>query len=74
MSVKLSRPKEILEFCMKPLAAHMETKEYKEVLARLEHVIKTYQSEILKDKKPVAIDFSQMRTLVINEDAHGDGH
>jgi hypothetical protein len=72
MSDKLSRPKEILEFCLKPLAGHNTTQEYKDAYARLEHVIKTYQSEILKDKKPVAIDFSQMRTLVINEDAHGD--
>ncbi len=74
MSDKISRPKEILDFCLKPLAAHSASAEYKEAYARLEHVIKTYQSEILKEKKPVAIDFSQMRTLVINEDAHGDGH
>ncbi len=74
MNDKLSRPKEILEFCLKPLAQHSLTQEYKDAYARLEHVIKTYQSEILKDKKPVTVDFSQMRTLVINEDAHGDGH
>ena len=71
MNDKLSRPKEILEFCLKPLSQYSATQEYKDTYARLEHVIKTYQSEILKDKKPVAIDFSSMRTLVINEDAHG---
>ncbi len=74
MGDKLSRAKEIIDFCLKPLAAQNGTDEYKQTYQRLEHVIKTYQAEILKEKRPVAIDFSQMRTNVINEDAHGDGH
>ncbi|MBY0611703.1 MAG: hypothetical protein K2P80_05925 [Beijerinckiaceae bacterium] len=71
MSDKFDRPKEIIEFCLKPSGLAPTSKEYREVYARLEHVIKTYQSEILKEKKPVAIDFSQMKTITINEDAHG---
>ncbi len=72
MNDKFSRSKEILEFCLRPLISHSHTQEYKDSYARLEHVIKTYQSEIVKNKNPIIIDFSQMRTLVINEDAHGD--
>ena len=72
MSDKFDRPREIIEFCLKPSGLASTSKEYREVYARLEHVIKTYQSEILKEKKPVAIDFSQMKTITINEDAHGN--
>ena len=72
MSDKFDRPKEIIEFCLKPSGLSPTSKEYREVFQRLEHVIKTYQTEILKEKKPVAIDFSQMKTIMINEGAHGD--
>ena len=71
MTDKFDRPKEIIEFCLKPSGLAASSTEYKEVYRRLEHVIKTYQAEILKQKKPVAIDFSQMKTITINEDAHG---
>lgn len=71
MSETFDRPKEIIEFCLKPLGLAPSSAEYKEVFRRMEHVIKTYQAEILKEKKPVAIDFSQMKTITINEDAHG---
>ena len=71
MSDKIDRPKEIIEYCLKPLGLDKESDAYRDVFHRLEHVIKTYQREILREKKPIAIDFSQMRTITINEDAHG---
>jgi hypothetical protein len=69
---KLDRPREIIEYCLKPLALTTTTDEYKEVYRRLEHVIKTLQVMVAREKKPVAIDFSNMRTININEAAHGD--
>lgn len=67
---KLDRPREIIEYCLKPLALSTTTDEYKEVYRRLEHVIKTLQLMVAKEKR--AIDFSNMRTININEAAHGD--
>ncbi len=69
---KLDRPREIIEFCLKPLALSKTTEEYKEAYRRLEHVIKTYQVMAIRQQAPVAIDFSNMRTITINEAAHGD--
>jgi hypothetical protein len=69
---KLDRPREIIEYCLKPLALSNTTEEYKEVYRRLEHVIKTLQVMAAREKRPVAIDFSNMRTININEAAHGD--
>src|ERR1700730_2192280 len=69
---KLDRPREIIEYCLKPLALSTSTGEYKEVYRRLEHVIKTLQVMAAREKRPVAIDFSNMRTININEVAHGD--
>ena len=69
---KLDRPREIIEYCLKPLVLSTATEEYKEAYRRLEHVIKTLQVVAARDKKPVAIDFSNMRTININEVAHGD--
>ncbi len=69
---KLDRPREIIEYCLKPLALPTTTEEYKEVYRRLEHVIKTLQLMAAKEKRPVAIDFSNMKTININEAAHGD--
>jgi hypothetical protein len=68
---KLERPREIIEFCLKPLNLPNTSEEYKEVYRRLEHVIKTFQLAAQK-AEPVAIDFSDMRTITINEAAHGD--
>lgn len=68
---KMTRPKEIIDFCLKPLNLDVKSTGYELAYARLEHVIKTYQKEILREKKPVTVDFSQMRTITINEDAHG---
>lgn len=71
MSQTMDRPKEIIEFCLKPLGLQKDDPAYEEVYRRLEHVIRTYQGQLAKAKAPVAVDFSQMRTLTINEDAHG---
>ncbi|QBR72550.1 hypothetical protein CU048_00855 [Beijerinckiaceae bacterium] len=69
---KLDRPREIIEYCLMPLGLSTTTDEYKEVYRRLEHVIKTLQIMAARENKPVAIDFSNMRTININEVAHGD--
>jgi hypothetical protein len=72
MSQTLNRPREIIEFCLKPLDLPKGDAKYQEVYRRLEHVIRTYQSEMAKAQKPVAVDFSKMPTITINEAAHGD--
>ncbi len=71
MTQKFDRPKEIIEFCLKPLNMAKDDAVYQDVFRRLEHVIKTYQMQMVKAQQPVAVDFSQMRTITINEDAHG---
>jgi hypothetical protein len=69
---KLDRPREIIEYCLKPLALSTTTDEYKETYRRLEHVIKTLQVMAARNNKPVAVDFSNMKTITIDEAAHGD--
>jgi hypothetical protein len=69
---KLERPREIIEYCLTPLALSTATAEYKEVYRRLEHVIRTLQVMAAGNNKPVAVDFSKMKTININEAAHGD--
>ena len=69
---KLERPREIIEYCLSPLSLPATTDEYREVYRRLEHVIKTLQVMAARNNKPVAVDFSQMKTININEAAHGD--
>lgn len=69
---KLDRPREIIEFCLQPLALASTTEEYKEAYRRLEHVIKTFQLMAIREKMPTEVDFSNMRTITINEAAHGD--
>ncbi|HET6375511.1 MAG TPA: hypothetical protein VFF88_05630 [Methylocella sp.] len=69
---KLDRPREIIEYCLKPLGLDASASEYKEAYRRLEHVIKTLQVMAARNNKPVAIDFSNMKTININEAAHGD--
>ena len=68
----LNRPKQIIEYCLEPLGLDKKSEAYKEAFHRLDHVIRTYQSELLKASMPVAVDFSQMKTITINESAHGD--
>ncbi len=43
----------------------------KEAYRRLEHAIKTLQTAALKANVPVSVDFSEMRTITLNEEAHG---
>jgi len=69
---KIDRPREIIEYCLKPLDLPTTTDEYKEAFRRLEHVIKTFQLAAIKAQMPTAIDFSNMKTITINERAHGD--
>jgi hypothetical protein len=72
MSTKLNRPREIIEFCLKPLGISEKTDAYKETYRRLEHVIKTFQLAAVREKQPVSVDFSHMKTITIDERAHGD--
>lgn len=72
MSTKLERPREIIEFCLQPLGLMKTTEEYRETYRRLEHVIKTYQLMAVREKMSTEVDFSNMRTITINEAAHGD--
>jgi hypothetical protein len=71
MSEALDRPKEIIEYCLKPLGLSKDADAYQEVYRRLSHVIRTYQAQMVKAKQPVAVDFSDMKTITINEGAHG---
>ena len=68
---KFERPKEIIGYCLAPLKLDEAAEPYKETYRRLEHVVKTLQLAAGKANQPVSVDFSQMRTLTINEDAHG---
>jgi hypothetical protein len=72
MSQNLNRPKQIIEYCLAPLVLDKKSEAYQDACRRLEHVIRTYQSELLKAQRPIAVDFSQMKTITINEGAHGD--
>ncbi len=65
------RPRQIIEFCLKPLDMDPKSEAYRETARRLEHVIKTLQLAA-GPSGPVAVDFSRMPTLTINEAAHGD--
>ena len=65
------RPRQIIDFCLKPLAIDESSDAYREAFKRLEHVIRTFQLAAGPGKRPVAVDFSNMRTLTINEAAHG---
>lgn len=65
------RPKEIINYCLAPLKLDEGSDPYKEAFRRMEHVVKTLQLAAGKAKQPIAVDFSQMRTLTINEEAHG---
>ena len=65
------RPRQIIEYCLKPLDLDPASAGYKESFMRLEHVIKTFQLAAAKTDKPIAVDFSRMPTLTIIEAAHG---
>lgn len=68
---KFERPKEIIGFCLAPVQLDESSEAYKEVYRRMEHVVKTLQLAAGHAKQPIAVDFSTMRTLTINEEAHG---
>ncbi len=75
MSTTFDRPRQIIEYCLAPMGAETGSDAYKETFRRLEHVIKTFQLAASRSEapaKPVAVDFSRMPTLTINEAAHGD--
>ena len=65
------RPRQIIEYCLKPLDLDADSAAYKETFLRLEHVIKTFQLAAGRAEARVAVDFSKMPTLTINETAHG---
>ena len=65
------RPKQIIEYCLAPLALNETSPSFKETYRRIEHVVKTLQLAAGKNNAAVSVDFSTMRTLTINEDAHG---
>jgi hypothetical protein len=65
---RLTRPDAIIDFCLAPLALDAGTEAEREVRRRLTHVITTFQK---KAAQPVAVDFSDMPSQVINEAAHG---
>ena len=58
----------IIDFCLAPLSLGAETSVEREVRRRMSHVIRTLHS---KASQAVAVDFSEMPPLVINEAAHG---
>jgi hypothetical protein len=68
---RYDRPRQIIEYCLKPLDLDPQSPEYREAYRRLEHVVRTFQIAA-GARGPVAVDFSRMPTLVINEAAHGD--
>ncbi len=64
----IESPKLIIEYCLSPLGLDKNSKDYREVFMRMEHVIKSYRA---KAGRSVRIDFSQMPSSVINEAAFG---
>ena len=64
----LTRTEAIIDFCLSPLSLDAGTEGEREVRRRLTHVLRTYQAKIAN---PVAVDFSNMPSQVINEAAHG---
>ena len=66
------RPRQIIEFCLKPLELDPASPAYRETFRRMEHVVKTLQLAAGSDKGPTPVDFDRMPVLTINEAAHGD--
>lgn len=65
---RLTQTDAIIDFCLAPLSLDDGTSSEREVRRRMTHVIRTLQA---KASQPVAVDFSEMPPLVINEAAHG---
>ena len=64
----LTRTEAIIDFCLAPLSLDAGAEAEREVRRRMTHVLRTYQAMIAN---PVAVDFSNMPSQVINEAAHG---
>ena len=64
----LNNPTAIIDFCLAPLNLDSQTEAEREVRRRLEHVLRTFRAKVAQ---PVAVDFSEMPSQVINEAAHG---
>jgi hypothetical protein len=58
----------IIAYCLAPLNLNPDAEAMRETTRRLDHALKTFQSQIAR---PVSVDFSRMPALVINEAAHG---
>jgi hypothetical protein len=58
----------IIAYCLAPLNLDANSETARETMRRLDHALKTFQSQA---SQPVAVDFSKMPSLVINEAAHG---
>lgn len=58
----------IIAYCLAPLNLDANSEAARETMRRLDHALKTFQSQA---GRPVAVDFSKMPSLVINEAAHG---
>jgi hypothetical protein len=65
---KLSNPRAIIDYCLAPLELSPSNEAGQEVRKRLEHAIKAFQRAAAR---PVEVDFSEMRSQVINEAAFG---
>lgn len=65
----LTNTQSIIDFCLAPLSLDTGTEAEREVRRRMAHVIGTFQK---KSAQPVAVDFSNMPSQVINEAAHGN--
>jgi hypothetical protein len=64
----MSRPQAIIDFCLAPLKLDPNAEATREVMRRMEHVIKTFQARV---PQTVSVDFARMPALTINEAAHG---
>lgn len=64
----ISSPKAIIDYCLAPLELTPGSEAETEARRRLEHAIKAFRQAAAK---PVAVDFSTMPSVVINEAAHG---
>ena len=64
----ISSPRAIIDYCLAPLNFDGASDAEREVRRRLEHAIRTFQKMAAR---PVAVDFSNMPSQVINDAAHG---
>jgi len=66
--METSNRESIIAYCLAPLNLDTGSEAARETLRRLDHALKTFQSQTVR---PVTVDFSRMPSLVINEHAHG---